>query len=308
MILRRFPGTQAREHAAQGRGRDFSFFGRENVIVYATSRDIAYAEHTAPLSVKTTLEGSEVYEVDGVPIAVDENSYLVLNNDQPYASYISSDEEVVSFCVFFRDGLEQEVSAPLDCSQEMLLERPSEELISPPPFFQSRCRHDPALSLMIRQLHADIASGMTSQLWLDERCNDLMEALLLADRQLFREAERLPLMKRATRVEVYRRLCRAKDYIESCYYEPITLRLLAGVACLSPHHFLRLFKAAFRVTPHQYLTDVRLRHARRLIEEKGYPVARACGLAGFESHSSFSRLFKRRFRCSPRAVRPTGQG
>jgi transcriptional regulator GlxA family with amidase domain len=52
---------------------------------------------------------------------------------------------------------------------------------------------------------------------------------------------------------------------------------------------------------------VRLRHARKLIEEKGYAVARACHLVGFENQSSFSRLFRRRFGQSPSSARSTGQ-
>src|SRR5215207_2014796 len=124
MILRRFPGSRASSRLSSNKGRDLSFFGQQNVIVYATSRDITYAEHTAPLSIKTTLKGREIYEVSGVPIAVDETSYLVLNNDQPYASYIYSDEEVESFCVFFHDGLEREVAASFDHPHEVLLESP----------------------------------------------------------------------------------------------------------------------------------------------------------------------------------------
>jgi AraC family transcriptional regulator len=307
MILRQFPGSRTNGRLSQDGRRDPYLWGRQNIIVYATSRDIAYSEHTAPLSIKTTLKGREVYEVSGLPIAVDESSYLVLNNDQPYASYIYSDEEVESFCLFFRDGLEQEVSAPLNHSHETLLDYPLEKLISQPIFFQSLRRHHPVLSRQIKRLHTGIASGLASQLWLDERCHSIMEVLLQTHRQVFREIEKLPFVKRATRVEIYKRLCRAKDYIESCYDEPVSLTLLAEVACLSRHHFLRLFKEAFRLTPHRYLTNVRLQHARRLIEEKGYPVAYACCCVGFESPSSFSRLFKQRFRRSPRSLRPTGQ-
>jgi AraC-like DNA-binding protein len=277
------------------------------MVVYATARDIAYSEHTAPLSIKTTLKGREVYEVNRTPIAVDESSYLVLNNDQPYASYIYSDEEVESFCVFFRDGLEREVSAALEYSHEQLLERPAPELAATPIFFQTLRQQHPALSRQIKQLHAGITSGLASQLWLDERCNSIMEFLLQTRRQVLTEVERLPLVKPSTRTEIYKRLCRAKDYMESCYEEPVTLTTLAEVACLSRHHFLRLFKEAFDITPHRYLTDVRLRHARKLIEEKGYAVARACHLVGFENQSSFSRLFRRRFGQSPSSARSTGQ-
>lgn len=304
MILRRFPGTKTNGRLPQEGGRDFAFFGRQNVVVYARARDISYAEHTAPLSLKSTLRGREVYEVCGAPVAVDEGSYLVLNNDQPYASRICSDEEVESFCVFFRDGLEREVSATLDHSHEKLLELCGEDSASPVMFFQNLRRHDEAVSRLMKRLHEGIARGAASQLWLDEQCGSLMGALLQIHRRTFAEVESLPLVRRATRVEIYRRLSRAKDYIESCYDEPVSLRRLAEVACLSRHHFLRLFKEAFRITPHRHLTDTRLREARRLIEEKGYPVADACVSVGFENASSFARLFKERFGRSPRTLRP----
>ncbi|MGH9900769.1 MAG: hypothetical protein ACRD68_02915 [Pyrinomonadaceae bacterium] len=127
---------------SQEGARDLSFFGRRNVVVYARAREVAYEEHTAPLSIKSTLKGREVYEVEGVPLAVDEGSHLVLNDDQPYASRIRSDEEVESFCVFFRDGLLREVSAPFRRSHEELLDDPGENPNSPPTFFQNLRRRD----------------------------------------------------------------------------------------------------------------------------------------------------------------------
>lgn len=303
MILRRFPGTGANELPSRDGGRDFSFFGRRNVVVYARSRDISYAEHTAPLSVKSTLKGREVYEVCGVPLAVDESSYLVLNNDQPYASHICSHEEVESFCVFFRDGLESEVSASLSRTQEKLLDYYRSEFNSPVMFFQNLRRHDETVSRQLKQLHSGIMAGLATELWLDERCGFIMEALLQIHQGTFREIEKLPFVRRATRVEIYKRLRRAKDYMDSCYYEPLCLQAMSEVACLSRHHFLRLFKEAFHVTPHRYLTDIRLQKARRLIEEKGYTVGDACLSVGFENPSSFARLFKQRFGHSPRAIR-----
>lgn len=301
MILRRFPGSG---HSSQEGGLDFHFFGRKNVVVYAKSRDISYAEHTAPLSIKTTLKGREVYEVDGVPIVVDESSYLVLNNEQPYASRIRSDEEVESFCIFFRDGLEQEVAAPLDRSHGELLEQAGKNSLLPAAFFQNLRRQDEKVFRRMRRLQTGIAKGMASPLWLDERFHSVMEALLQTHRKDLREVERLPFARRATKVEIYKRLHRAKDYMESCYHEPVSLTRLAGVACLSPHHFLRLFKEAFGLTPHRYLTSIRLSHARRLIEETDCSVMDACFSAGFDNPSSFARLFKQRFGRSPRAVRP----
>jgi transcriptional regulator GlxA family with amidase domain len=91
--------------------------------------------------------------------------------------------------------------------------------------------------------------------------------------------------------------------MEACYAEPLGVAELARVACLSPAHFLRSFKALFGVTPHGYLTEVRLRHARRLLETTELPVTAVCFEVGFESLGSFSSLVRRRFGVSPSALR-----
>jgi AraC family transcriptional regulator len=107
------------------------------------------------------------------------------------------------------------------------------------------------------------------------------------------------LARPATRVENYKRVCRAKDFMDSCYGEALTLKELARVACLSQHHFLRLFKQAFARTPHQYLTDLRLHKARLLLAGTGLSVTEVYTSVGFENASSFARLFKQRFGVTP---------
>jgi transcriptional regulator GlxA family with amidase domain len=73
---------------------------------------------------------------------------------------------------------------------------------------------------------------------------------------------------------------------------------------LSQSHFLRLFKQAFGVTPHQYLRQVRLQKARQLLVQKNLSVTEVCLSVGFDNLSSFSRLFSQTFGFSPRQMRP----
>lgn len=302
MILRRFPGSG---RLSQENTADFQFFGYRNVVVYAKSRDIQYAEHTAPLSIKSTLKGREIYEVKGVPIAVDENAYLVLNNNQPYASRILSNEEVVSFCLFFRDGLEREVWAALHIPHRKMLENAGGHAVSPVTFFQNLRRNDEKVFRRLKRLQTGVAKRMASQLWLDEQFHFIIEALLQNHQKDLREVEALPFLRQATRMEIYKRLHRAKDYLESCYQEPVSLTVLAEVACLSRHHFLRLFREVFDTTPHRYLTHIRLWRACKLMEESDYPVTEICQRVGFDDPGSFARLFKQRFGLSPTALRST---
>ena len=69
-----------------------------------------------------------------------------------------------------------------------------------------------------------------------------------------------------------RRLRRVVDYIETHLAEDLTIEALAGVACLSPFHFARAFKAATGEAPHRYLTDRRIGRARALLADGRLPL------------------------------------
>jgi AraC-like DNA-binding protein len=92
----------------------------------------------------------------------------------------------------------------------------------------------------------------------------------------------------------------AKRYIDTHFSEPVSLTSMAGKAYVSKYHFLRLFKLHYGMTPHQYLTFVRLLESKRLIA-KGLPVAEVCVAVGFDSISSFKGLFKRYWGKAPAA-------
>ncbi|HZO91755.1 MAG TPA: AraC family transcriptional regulator, partial [Chthonomonadaceae bacterium] len=145
--------------------------------------------------------------------------------------------------------------------------------------------------------------GTISQPWLEEQFHLLLQRLLQAHRNIYREVERLPAIRQATRLELYRRLHRAKDYLDASWETPVTLAEVANVASLSPHHFLRQFRALFHETPHQYHRRKRLGRARHLLVTTEQPVTEICFSLGFESLGSFSWLFHQYFGLSPRQYR-----
>jgi AraC family transcriptional regulator len=75
------------------------------------------------------------------------------------------------------------------------------------------------------------------------------------------------------------------------------------VAHLSPNHLLRTFRQVFGQSPHQYLTNLRLEHARQLLTTTDQPVGDICVAVGFTSLASFTRLFRRRYGRPPAAYR-----
>jgi AraC-like DNA-binding protein len=84
-----------------------------------------------------------------------------------------------------------------------------------------------------------------------------------------------------------------REYIDRHYARPLTIERLAALAGLSPFHFIRAFRAATGLTPHQYLRNRRIDRAKELLVTTPMPVTEVCDAVGFQSLGSFSSLFRR---------------
>jgi transcriptional regulator GlxA family with amidase domain len=115
----------------------------------------------------------------------------------------------------------------------------------------------------------------------------------------------VPAQKAATRRELFRRVEVAREYMHAHGDGKLSLEDAARAACLSPYHFHRTFMQVWGKTPHEYVTQLRLSRARAMLES-GLPVADAASAIGFESVSSFSRLFRSVYGTSPGRIRKIG--
>ncbi len=81
---------------------------------------------------------------------------------------------------------------------------------------------------------------------------------------------------------------------------PWSLEQLAAEAGLSRYQLVRHFARATGLTPHAYLLQQRLQHARRLMAG-GTPLAEAAITSGFADQSHLTRVFSRSFGMTPGA-------
>jgi AraC-like DNA-binding protein len=260
-------------------------------------------EGAGALSIKSFYHGQAFYNVGNGCHAVNDDSYLVLNRGQSYSITIEAAQPLESFCIFFAAGLAEEVYRSLAAKSKHLLDAPEMPCVAPVHFFERTYPHDAVLTPALLHLRAALPRRKDDHVWLNEKLRLILQRLLQVHQQACQEVETLPSLRPATREELYRRLHRAKDYAAALFDQPLTLEAMAQVACLSPNHFLRTFKQAFAQTPHQFVTQLRLARAKRLLVQTGLSVTEICATIGFESLGSFSSLFARRVGMSPEAYR-----
>ena len=276
-----------------------AFLGLANALVSGTSRRFYAPDLRGALSIKAVLAGSVIWETDGRRFVVRENSYLVVNQDQPYTFTIDSATPSTTLSVFFQHGFVEEVHRALTLSDSTLLDSPG----STPPdslIFRQRLEPEPSGVLAaLRSLHAAQARGQISCTAREEAFIRIAHALVCEFPRAEEAASRLSAVRAATRKELLRRVLRGRDCLLSRMDEPVSIADAAGAACMSPYHFLRSFRTAFRVTPHQFLTMQRLARARTLLGGGKHTVTDICLDSGFQSVGSFSSLFRRHFGVSP---------
>jgi AhpD family alkylhydroperoxidase len=83
----------------------------------------------------------------------------------------------------------------------------------------------------------------------------------------------------------------------------ITLAHLADECRLSVAHFARAFKQTTGQTPHRWLLERRVEHAKRLLLTSALPLAKVAAACGFADQAHFTRVFSRIVGTGPGAWR-----
>ena len=113
-------------------------------------------------------------------------------------------------------------------------------------------------------------------LWLSQQMNSMMESVFQ-----FSDARHANVIHRCV------------QYIETNYYEKITLEQLAKAAYLSPSYLSRVFAKETGVSFNTYLNTVRIQKSKALLLHDGLRLIDIAGAVGFEDQSYFTKVFKR---------------
>ncbi|MFF3546257.1 AraC family transcriptional regulator [Streptomyces platensis] len=160
------------------------------------------------------------------------------------------------------------------------------------PAFDRTTAEEPQLGRMITEIHRAAEAGNA----------------LAADSLLRTVVARLlrryggPLPARTPRTAGARIAARARTVLEERMADPPSLERLAQELGTSPFALLRAFRSAYGMPPHTWLTDARVRRARRLLEAGRTPADTAVAV-GFTDQPHLNRHFTRIVGVPPGAYR-----
>lgn len=100
-----------------------------------------------------------------------------------------------------------------------------------------------------------------------------------------------------------RRIEMAKAYIEEHYMEPLTLNCVAEYIELNASYFSNLFKKETNLKFSEYLLEVRMNQAKKLLLNPTIKIYEIGNMIGYEDAISFGRAFKKKVGMSPKEYR-----
>lgn len=90
-----------------------------------------------------------------------------------------------------------------------------------------------------------------------------------------------------------------KEFMDQHYDESLSIGQLARMANISPKYFVDLFKKTYGLSAMDYLTAVRINHAKRYLAESGERLRDIALKVGYKDEFYFSRKFKKEVGVSP---------
>ena len=129
---------------------------------------------------------------------------------------------------------------------------------------------------------------------------------LLYELSFFTEKARTLSSSSFAKIEVQansRRVQKVQHYINAHYQEEIRLNDLAEMVGMTDVAFSRFFKLRTGKSLSDYIIDIRLGYATRLLVDSTMTIAEICYECGFNNLSNFNRIFKKKKNCSPKEFR-----
>jgi AraC family transcriptional regulator len=282
------------EHVAPGRAEQ-TMVGR-NLFASGLLRP-GTQSFVSPLSLRYSLQDQYKIRTERGHYTVSPTTFLVINEGQRGEISVEANAAPRAVTLVFEQKYMSDIargcSAPLVSSLDM----DSDGIVVR---FPECVQHESAFEIgyKLRSLSAACLRG-DSIGSIADKFRAVSECVVLVYSAASRRIETIDSVRPGTRAELYRRIQRAYVCIQDAYNEELCLEKIARAACMSPHHFHRVFSQVYGITPLRALADRRMQMAHKLLETTDTPVSAVCRAVGYHSAPTFSNLFRAKFGVPP---------
>jgi len=266
--------------------------GFPSVIINASVHETYRPDIKGPVSFFLNMSGSSYCKVDGRTVCIPEDYYFISNQSQPYTLTIESDRPIETFNIHFGENFSESALSSLITTTDQALDNGMQQRPKEISFYNQLHKRDEVFDRLINSLKSLSQSQYFDKMLFEEQLTKLLTHQLLQHRDILSAMIKIPAAKPSVRTELYKRIALAKDYMHSLPPGSIDLQQLAAAACISKFHFLRLFKSLYGISPHQYIQQIRMNKAKKLLVNSSFAIQEIADILGFENSQSFSRFFQ----------------
>jgi AraC family transcriptional regulator len=257
-------------------------------------------------SVHAAWHGSYSLCVDGHPLKLEDEVFLVLNAGHVLTSHSRGDPGACLLSIYFAPELLARALDDLDPRERELLNACSHG--DSFRLFEHLRECDRPFASVMHYVAHHIRAGIDDALWYEEQVSFLLRRLLSHEVAIARTVSTMTHTQPWKRRETFARLARVTNLIHSCYERPLSIAELAAAAHWSRFHMMREFKAVHAISPYEYLQRRRTQAAARLLCSTELSVAEIAGRTGFQERSTLVRRLRRSRGLGARALRSTVPG
>jgi AraC-like DNA-binding protein len=283
------------EHAAARKVTDQTMVGK-NLFASGLLRP-GTQSFVSPLSLRYALQDQYKIRTERGHYSVSPTTFVVLNEGQRGEITVEQNAAPRAATLVFEQKYMSDVARSFSAPLTAALDMDRDGIVVR---FPECIQHDTAFEIgpKLRSLSAAClrGDGIGS---IADKFRAVTECVVLVYSAASRQIDSIDSVRPGTRAELYRRIQRAFVYIQDAYNEELCLEKIARVACMSPHHFHRVFSQVYGITPLRALADRRMQMAHKLLETTDTPVSAICRAVGYHSAPTFSNLFRAKFGLPP---------
>lgn len=268
---------------------------KSNLINYSLFKTLDTWIDFRSFSIKYVAEGRERYHVNDNIYDVHAGQYILANDHASGKVEINSKTWVKGICIDVAPSLISEALAARLRPDTLQPDASLDKFFTSPDYLDNLYHAaDNKVGTLLKSLESELTS--------DENTNhsirpdvyfDFATAIVEDHIPVYQALQRIPSVKMQTAKDLFRRVNKARLYIENLVHSPVNIDELAADVFMSPYHFHRTFKSAFRTSPYHYSLMVRLNYARKLILEKHITLTEAAAATGFSDLSAFGKSYKK---------------